>query len=251
MPVESVHRGSDSRYVARVWSGRASGTGTMTSVATSHWELVFWREGLRMHAAVRGPETAATVARIAGDSDSFGITFAHGATMPHLPASALVDGELQSPHVGADRFVLRGEDWPIPRPDDAEAFVDRLVRAGVLVRDPLVDDVVWGGAARVGTRSVQRRVAATTGLTQGAIRQIDRARAAAVLLLEGAVPLDVVHGLGYFDQPHLARSLRRFIGRTATQLRAARTPPAGGEGGTVDTVDTMSLLYKPEQPSAS
>lgn len=251
MPVESVHRGSDSRYVARVWRGRASGTGTMTSVATSHWELVFWREGLRMHAAVRGPETAATAATVAGESDSFGITFAHGATMPHLPASALVDGELESPHVTRDSFVLRGEEWPIPRADDAEAFVDRLVRAGVLVRDPLVDDVVWGAAARVGTRSVQRRVAATTGLTQGAIRQIDRARAAAVLLRDGAVPLDVVHGLGYFDQPHLARSLRRFIGRTATQLRATREAPADTRTEAGAAAHEMSLLYKPEPPPTS
>lgn len=251
MPVESVHRGSDSRYVARVWRGRTSGAGTMTSVATSHWELVFWRDGATTHAAVRGPETVATAARIAGESDSFGITFAHGATMPHLPVSALVDGELESPHVAGGRFVLRGEEWPIPRADDAEAFVDRLVRAGVLVRDPLVEDVVWGGAARVGTRSVQRRVAATTGLTQGTIRQIDRARTAAVLLREGAVPLDVVHTLGYFDQPHLARSLRRFIGRTASQLRASREAAPAGRGDAPGTTHEMSLLYKPVEPSAS
>ena len=30
---------------------------------------------------------------------------------------------------------------------------------------------------------------------------------------------EVVSALGYFDEPHLARSLRRYIGRTATQLR--------------------------------
>ncbi|SKC71181.1 helix-turn-helix transcriptional regulator [Krasilnikoviella flava] len=247
MPVESVHRPSDSRYVSRVWRGRASGAETMTSVATSQWELVFWRDGRTTHAAVRGPETAATTARIAGESDSFGITFAHGTTMPHLPASALVDSELESPCVTARRFLLRGEEWPIPRVEDAELLVDRLVRAGVLVRDPLVDEVVWGGAARVGSRSVQRRVATATGLTQGAIRQIDRARTAAVLLREGAAPLDVVHGLGYFDQPHLARALRRFIGRTATQL----LPSRAAASGTGSMPDAMSLLYKPEHPSSS
>ena len=50
----------------------------------------------------------------------------------------------------------------------------------------------------------------------------------------GRVSLDVVHQLGYDDQPHLARSLTRFIGRTATQLRTQSIP------------EPLSLLYKTE-----
>ncbi|MGR0219481.1 helix-turn-helix domain-containing protein [Agromyces sp. ZXT2-6] len=237
MPIESSHRASDSPYIARVWEGRTSGIQRMTSIATSNWELVFWDDGGVVHAAVRGPETSASIAEVAGDSRSLGITFAHGASMPHLPIGELVDGDVESPHVTGRAFVLRGEEWEIPDFANAEQFVERLVRSGVLVRDPLVDEVVWGGIARIGTRSVQRRVAATTGLTRGAIRQIERAREAAVLLGEGVPPLDVVHRLGFYDQPHLARALQRFIGRTATQLRAPD-----------EATDPMSLLYKPEEP---
>jgi methylphosphotriester-DNA--protein-cysteine methyltransferase len=80
---------------------------------------------------------------------------------------------------------------------------------------------------------VQRRVAAATGLTQGGIRQVERARQAAILLGEGVAPLDVVNRLGYYDQPHLARSLQRFIGRTATELRARH-----------EAEQPLSLLYK-------
>ncbi|MFC4590286.1 AraC family transcriptional regulator [Sphaerisporangium corydalis] len=240
MPIESDHRGSDSPYVARVWRGRTSGVGRMTSIATSTWELVFWEQQGVIHAAVRGPETTASSAETMGDSESFGIIFAHGTSMPHLPIGALVDSGCGSPHVTERTFLLRDEEWRIPDFDDAELLVEKLVRAGVLVRDPLVDEVVWGGAARVGSRTVQRRVAAATGLTQGAIRQIERAREAAVLLGAGVPALDLVHRLGYYDQPHLARSLQRFIGRTATQLR--QPDP---------TADSLSLLYKPENPASS
>ncbi|MFL1380744.1 hypothetical protein [Nocardiopsis protaetiae] len=235
MAVESEHRASDSPHVACVWRGRASGFETMTSVATSTWELVFWEDRGVMHASVRGPETAASAVELAGDSESLGITFAHGTVMPHLPR--LVDSAAESPHVTDRTFVLGGREWPIPDFDDAEALVARLVREGVISRDPLVDEVVWGGIARVGARSVQRRVAAATGLTQGAIRRIERAREAALLLGGGLAPLEVVHRLGYYDQPHLARSLQRFIGRTATRLQQ-------GPG-------TMSLLYKTEPPAGS
>ncbi|MGR0320569.1 helix-turn-helix domain-containing protein [Agromyces sp. ZXT2-3] len=237
MPIESSHRASDSPYIARVWQGRTSGFEQMTSIATSNWELVFWEDGGVIRAAVRGPETSASIAEVVGDSRSVGITFAHGASMPHLPIGELVDGDVESPHVSGRSFVLRGEEWEIPHFDNAEQFVERLVRAGVLVRDPLVDEIVWGGIAKVGTRSVQRRVAAATGLTRGAIRQIERAREAAVLLGEGVSPLDVVHRLGFYDQPHLARALQRFIGRTATQL-----------GAHDEAADPLSLLYKPEGP---
>ena len=233
MPLENEDRPSDSLYVHRVWRSRASAVARMTSVATSNWELVFWAHDGRVHAAVRGPETAASSAGVPDGSESLGITFAHGTRMPHLPAARLVNSAVESPHVTATTFVLRGADWLIPGFDSAEQFVARLVREGVVVRDPLVDDVVAGETPAVGTRSVQRRVATATGLTQGGIRQIERARQATILLGEGAAPLAVVNRLGYYDQPHLARSLRRFIGRTATEL--SRQDPAG---------PPLSLLYK-------
>jgi hypothetical protein len=211
----------------------------MTSIATSNWELVFWEHGGGIYAAVRGPETTASSVEVPDGSRSFGITFAHGTSMPHLPPARLVDSALQSPHATATAFLLRGEEWLMPDFDSAEQFVARLVREGVVVRDPLVDEVVAGGMPDVGTRSVQRRIAAATGLTQGSIRQIERARQAAILLGGGVVPLDVVNRLGYYDQPHLARSLQRFIGRTATELRD------------VPAEQPLSLLYKVDEGAGS
>ncbi|MGH3681776.1 MAG: helix-turn-helix domain-containing protein [Natronosporangium sp.] len=232
MALETEDRPSDSPYIARVWRSHSSGVERMTSVATSHWELVVWQQHGRVQVAVRGPETVASGADVPDDSHSFGISFAHGTSMPHLPAARLVDADLASPHATATSFLLRGEQWHLPDFESAEQFVTRLVREGVLVRDPLVDEVVEGRLPRVGKRSVQRRVAAATGLTQGTIRQIERARQAAIRLAEGVPAVDVMHRLGYYDQPHLARSLTRFVGRTATQLRR---PDAG---------EPLSLLYK-------
>ena len=240
MPLDNEDRPSDSPYVHRVWRSRASGVARMTSIATAHWELVFWTDQGQTHAAVRGPETTASTADVPDGSESFGITFAHGTAMPHLPPARLVDADLESPHATATTFRLRGEEWLVPGFDSAEQFVARLVRDGVIVRDPLVDDVVAGGLPELGTRSVQRRIAAATGLTQGGIRQIERARQAAVLLGTGAAPLDEVNRLGYYDQPHLARSLARFIGRTATELR--RPDPAE---------QPLSLLYKVDETAGS
>jgi AraC-like DNA-binding protein len=77
-----------------------------------------------------------------------------------------------------------------------------------------------GRRRAVSGRTVERRFRAATGLTRGAVRQIERARTAAQLLAAGDPAADVVAKLGYFDEPHLARALRSYVGRTAGQLRA-------------------------------
>ncbi|MDG4857828.1 AraC family transcriptional regulator, partial [Streptomyces sp. T-3] len=52
------------------------------------------------------------------------------------------------------------------------------------------------------------------------------ARTAAALLAAGAPVADVVAKLDYFDEPHLARALRTYVGRTAGRLRE-------GSGGAI------------------
>jgi AraC-like DNA-binding protein len=83
---------------------------------------------------------------------------------------------------------------------------------------PMSWETMW---ARSMWRTSKRASRSRTGLTRGAIRQIERARQAATLLTDDVAPREVVQRLGYYDQPHLARSLARFIGRTATELRRA------------------------------
>jgi hypothetical protein len=228
---------SDSPYVERFYRvGEVTGSlpARMRSVANSNWELVVWRDRGDTHVAVRGPETMPTVLDLApGDGETFGIIFKHGAFLAPMPVRALVDTAVLSPRATGRVFVLQGDEWQLPAYDNADVFVDRLVRAGLLVRDPLVTDVLQGDSATLVTpRSVQRRVFAATGLTQGTIRQIERARHAAILLLRGEAVIEVVQRVGYHDQPHMARSLTRFLGCTATQLRRP------------DATEVLSLLYK-------
>jgi methylphosphotriester-DNA--protein-cysteine methyltransferase len=64
----------------------------------------------------------------------------------------------------------------------------------------------------------------TTGLTHKSIQQIERAQQAVSLLERGVSILDAVHEVGYADQPHLTRALRRFIGQTPAQIARVATP---------------------------
>lgn len=232
MPLEIEHRPSVSPYVERVWRSRSEDVPRMTAVATPRWSLVFWEQAGRMYSAVQGPGSRAGHAPVPDEATFFGIDFALGTTMPRVPVGRLVDGHAEIPDVTRTSFWLDGSTWHVPDYDNAESFVGRLVRAGVVVRDPLVADVIRGAEPDVSARTVQRRFLAATGFTRSAVRQIDRAREAAVLLGQGVPAAEVVNRLGYFDQAHLAHSLSRFIGRTATSLR-------DGDDG-----EPLSLLYK-------
>ena len=92
------------------------------------------------------------------------------------------------------------------------------MRDGLLVREPIVEAAVQGQLKERSLRTAQRHFLRTTGLTQNTVRQIERARYAAILLQQGVPIIDTIYRAGYYDQPHLTRSLKYFIGRTPAQL---------------------------------
>ncbi|MEV6658864.1 helix-turn-helix domain-containing protein [Nocardia fluminea] len=210
---------SDSPWVESVWTCRSDQVTEMTSVATETCGLVFWEQQGVPSAAVTGPEVATSTAPVPEGADFVGIQFAVGTSLRAVTATTLVDSGIVLPDVTARGFWLDGDRWETPRVDDAEALVERLVGHGVVVRDALVADTLRGLTPAITERTLERRFRAATGLTRGAVRQIERARTAALLLSAGDAPGDVIDKLGYYDEPHLARALRRFVGRTAGQLR--------------------------------
>ena len=220
-------RASDSPWVDAVWACTSERVDEMTSVAGVCWGLVFFAREGKAYASVTGPETRAGTAPVPEDATFVGIEFAVGTSLRAIPTPALVDGGADLPDTTRRTFRLDGGRWETPGIDDAEALVDRLVRAGAVVRDPLVTEVRRGHRPGASARTVERRFRAATGLTQGAVRQIERARRAAALLAAGVQVADVVVKFDYFDEPHLARAMRRYVGRTARQLREG----AGGAIG--------------------
>jgi AraC-like DNA-binding protein len=214
------NRASDSPWIDTVWTCTSEQVTEMTSVAAVCWGLVFWQRDGTSYAAVSGPETATGTAPVPEGASFVGIEFAVGTSLRTLPPPTLVDGGgVELPDTSRRSFRLDGARWDTPGPDDAEALVSRLVRWGAVIRDPLVAEVLRDHHPASSGRTVERRFRAATGLTRGAVRQIQRARTAGTLLAARIPVADVVEQLGYYDTPHLARALRRYVGRTVRELR--------------------------------
>jgi hypothetical protein len=129
-------------------------------------------------------------------------------------------------------FWLNGSAWEYPDFQNAEIFLRKLADLGLIAVDASVIDVVRNQRQVRTLRTTQRRFLQATGLTHSKICQIERARLATSLLKQGDSILDTVHNAGYYDQAHLTRSLKRWIGQTALQIARAE--------------QQLSLLYNPE-----
>lgn len=226
-------RPSDSPFIERVWRCHSKGAAPFLSIAASRCELVVTRLRGSVTMTLRGPETAATpLGECPGDGEWLGILLTLGTFLPQLPTPMLVDAEVHLPVISKHSFSFCGSAWDLPDYDNVETFVEWLVRKGILVHDPIVDAAIVGYVPERSLSTIQRRFVRATGLTQSAVRQIERARYATRLLQEGTSIVETVAQAGYFDQPHLTRSLKSLIGQTPAQILQRSRP------------EQMPFLYK-------
>jgi len=231
-------RPSDSPFVERVWSCHSASGGPFLAVASTHWEFVVSRVAGQTMFTLHGPETKPREVHCPADGEWFAIRFKAGTFMPGLPVSSLIDGnDVHLPRAFRNRFRLDGSAFDIPDLDNAEVFVDQLVRRGLLVRDAGDAAALAGDDDALHARTTQRHFLHATGMSHRALRQIDRARRATVLLRDGMPPSEVASEVGYFDQAHLTRALRKLMGLTP--------------GSIVREERQLSFLYKTEDPLAA
>lgn len=217
-------RPSDSPFVQRIWRSRsARGAISFISMAETHCGIVVAKTMDRTIVRIRGPQTRATSATSPPNVEFLGITFKFGVFMANLPPRMIMNGRDQDlPGSTAKSFWLNGFALQYPEYQNAETFVDWLVRRGWLAFDPVVDAVLKEQPLGLSRRTVQRRFLQATGLTYSVARQIVRARHAIALLKRGVSIVDAVQEAGYYDQPHLTRSLKHFIGIAPAQLMDRR-----------------------------
>lgn len=216
-----TERVSDSASVERVWSAHSERAGEFFSIAASTCEMVVSRVQGQTFVTVRGPETSMTTCPCPPEGEWLGIRFKVGTFFPAFSPAALTDRrDVMLPDASARSFWLDGSTWEHPSFENADTFVARLLAKGILARDRSVESIVRGDADpnALSARSAQRRFLRATGITHATVRTIERARYAAYLLRERTSIADVVHLAGYFDQPHLTRSLKRLIGLTPTDI---------------------------------
>lgn len=224
MGFHSEARDSDSPYVETVMRGWTEGSGSVIRPAESHWHMVLVKYQGKTQFIVTGALPTSGVVSYSEGAEILWIKLKLGTFLPHLPARIRLDKETVLPDAVCHSFWLGSTSWQFPHFDTVEAFINRLVRAEALVCDPLVSAVLQNHPHDTAPRTVRHRFLQATGLSHTCIRQIERAQQAAALLRQGVPILDTAYQAGYFDQPHLTRALKRWVGYTPAELaREARS----------------------------
>ncbi|HEX7736086.1 MAG TPA: helix-turn-helix domain-containing protein [Ktedonobacteraceae bacterium] len=220
MSIIFEERASESSFVETVMCGYTVGQGFSIRPAESHWHMVLRKLDGKVDLLVVGPWTRSGQISYTDGAELLWIKLKLGTFMPHLPTRSILDRETVMPDAAGQSFWLGGSTWQFPDYENADTFVNRLAREQVLASDPMVNAVLQNQLLEpeLASRTVRHRFLRATGITQSHIRQLERAQLAANLLRQGMPILDTVYEAGYFDQPHLTRSLKQWIGHTPAQI---------------------------------
>lgn len=216
----SEARLSDSPFVETVMHGRSEGHGTVIRPAESNWHMVFTKFRSQNYTYVVGPLQTTGIVPFSEGAEIIWVRFKLGTFMPHFPFKEYVNLETLLPRAGGNNFWLHGSAWEFPTVENIETFLNRLARWDIIVADPVIHNSLQDRPQDIADRTIRHRFLRATGLTRNQILQIQRAQRAAELLRQGLPILETVYETGYFDQPHLTRSLRQWVGHTPAQLVA-------------------------------
>jgi Helix-turn-helix domain len=208
--------------VQRVWSASCDAATHFTSAAKGSSMIAFARTGDRLTVHLRGPETRATQLICPEGCEFFGVELQLGAYLPLFPPCGLADmNDALLPTRSGGRILLDNREWEMPTEQNVDVFVNRLVRAGLLIFDPLIDEIRHGKRPRaMSERTAQIRFRRAVGISRRKLVSIEQAQHAAKLLAAGRSIADVVTACGYYDQPQLARAMRWATGHTPGELRS-------------------------------
>jgi hypothetical protein len=211
-------RASDSPLVERIWRSHSERADSFTSISAVCWSMVVSNYKGRIAISIHGPEIGVTCKDFPAELEWFGIDFKLGTFIPHIPPCSIMNGCITLPEAADQSFWLGSSVWQFPDYENADTFVNRLVREDLLMCDPVITAINQGKSPTMSLRTIQYRFLRSTGLSQRTIRQIERARYATSLLKQGVSIFDTVCESGYNDQPHLTRSLKHFIGHTPAEI---------------------------------
>lgn len=216
---------SSSPYVDVVWRTEDQTDGVYVASADASWDLIFiQRRAGGPSVLLCGPCSKTTPVPYSAGNKNFGMRFKPGVIFTDLPVTDMVNVTQALPMPSEDTFILQDRTWKLPTYENIDEFLSQLAGHGLLSIDPVVRDVLEGKAVNMSVRSIQRHFAVTVGLPPRQVKQIESARKAVGLLLQGVSLTEACYQLGYADLPHMIRLLKRFTGFTpvGNRLRGER-----------------------------
>ncbi len=217
-------KASASPFVDVVWHTVDTSDGTYLAAADACWDMIFTRHATGSRVLLSGPSSEPTAVHYRIGNRNVGVRFMQGTYFTHVEPRSMCDRTIPLPMPDPEHFELADRAWPMPD----FASVDDLLAAfdghGLLARDEVIEAALHGDDPPVSSRTVERHFTRITGRSQQQVRQIARAREAVARLRTGEAIADVAYELGYADQSHLTRDVKRLTGYTPAESQRRDEP---------------------------
>ncbi len=218
----------DSPLVESISSVRFTATGQTLMQPDGCWDIAIIKRGDETLVLRTGLTTRPVVYEHEAGDEQLVVTFKPHSFMPLMPGEVMRDVGVMLEKFGRGEFWIGTDVREIPTFENADVFVERLVRDGIVANNELVASVVDGQPKAMTERTMQRHFLKTTGLTYKHFTLVQRAQHAVAMLQMGRPAVDVALALGFSDQAHMINSLKVIMGQTPKQIvRAAPSEVVG------------------------
>ena len=211
----------DSPYVHSVSLMRFTAAGETLMQPDGLWDIAILKHGDDVHVLRTGLTTRSVVHQHDVDDEILVISFKPNTFMPLMPGEVMRDEGVLMEKFGRHNFWIGTDVREIPTLENADTFVERLVRDEIIVSNDIVASIVEGQPKAMSERTMQRHFLRTTGLTYKHFTLVQRAQKAMALLRMGRPAVDVALALGFADQAHMINSLKSIMGQTPGEIARA------------------------------
>jgi hypothetical protein len=217
--MSQVHtrRSSPHPWIDTVWQTICRTDGVYKATPDGSWDLILSiKPGGQTVVFLTGQATEPVDVPYSEGEESVVISFA---AHVYLTEDEVRTGpQLRSLEVAGDSFVLDGVALPLPSFTNAEELTGRMIEAGLLRSDDVVARAFTTTPKAASKRSIQQHFKKATGITQKDFQLIRRAQEAVRRLKAGEKPAAVAADLGYSDQSHMIKSIKKIMGHLPSNL---------------------------------
>lgn len=206
-------RKSTNQLIDRVWRSENIEDGVYVATPDCAWDLLAlkFQDGARMM-MLAGQQTKFSDVPYKAGTSAVVISFTASAYLVGLKGDELVDAAVMLPNKDEGHFILLDHVFAFPEYENAEELVVAMVGAGILKQDDVVASVLEGRPKAMSSRTMQRHFHEVTGISRKALDKIRRAQDAVKMLQAGTATAEVAAEVGYTDQSHLTKDLKKIMG---------------------------------------
>jgi AraC-like DNA-binding protein len=218
MGFNRLQRDSFSPTISKIWQAFDIDHESYITGADGGWNIIFVKDLKFTDVLLCAPSCLPSLIHSMYGKEVLGIQFKVGTLIRTQPLNWNNNSIIKRTFDGREHFEYFGEKFEIPKYENVEQFIQKLMEDRILISDEVVINALAGEPVNYSRRTIERHFKVTTGMSFAYISQIIQAQKTTEALKSPHSLVQIASDFGYSDQSHMTRQIKRFMGYTPLQL---------------------------------